>query len=219
MLSIKTFIFNSLQVNTYIVYNENKECVVIDAGNQERFEDEQILNYIDKNGLKPLMLLNTHSHIDHVMGNKLLAEKYHIGLAAHPIEKPLYNKVWMYAAAFGIDFAQDRCLTPTVDLNDGDIVKIGDDELKVLFTPGHSPGHLCFYDEKDGIVFTGDVLFYRGIGRCDLPGGNYYTIEKSIREVLYKLPDDTIVYCGHGPITRIGDEKRNNPDMIVWGVE
>ena len=121
----------------------------------------------------------------------------------------------MYAAAFGIDFAQDRCLTPTVDLNDGDIVKIGDDELKVLFTPGHSPGHLCFYDEKDGIVFTGDVLFYRGIGRCDLPGGNYYTIEKSIREVLYKLPDDTIVYCGHGPITRIGDEKRNNPDMIA----
>ena len=211
MLTVKTFILNQIQVNTYIVYNEKKECVIIDAGNLEPFEDEQILNYIDKTGLKPLMLLNTHSHIDHMMGHRLLADKYHVELAAHPIEKPFYDKVWMYAAAFGINFTQDRCLIPSIDLNDGDIVKIGDDELKVLFTPGHAPGHVCFYDEKDGIVFTGDTLFYRGIGRCDLPGGNYSTIENSLREVLYKLPDDTICYCGHGPQTRIGDEKRNNP--------
>ncbi|MBR4837208.1 MAG: MBL fold metallo-hydrolase [Bacteroidales bacterium] len=213
MLSVKTFIFNSIQVNTYVVYNENKECVIIDAGNLEPYEDEQILNYIEKNSLKPLMLLNTHSHIDHVMGNKVIADKYHIELAASPVERPFYDKVWMFAAAFGINFTQDRCLTPTKDLNDGDIIKIGDDELKVLSTPGHAPGHVCFYDEKDGIVFTGDTLFYRGVGRWDLPGGNYNQLEKSLREVLYKLPDDTIAYCGHGSMTRIGDEKRNNPEI------
>ncbi len=213
MLSVKAFIFNFIQVNTYIVYNEDKECVVIDAGNVERFEDEQILNYIDRNGLKPLMLLNTHSHIDHVMGNKVLADRYHVRLASSPIEKPYYDKVWAYAAAFGINFTQDRCLIPTIDLADGEIIKIGDDELKVLYTPGHAPGHVCFYDEKDGIVFTGDTLFYRGIGRCDLLGGDYRQIEKSLQEVLYRLPDDTMVYCGHGPMTRIGDEKRNNPEV------
>ena len=216
MLSVKTFIFNQIQVNTYIVYNEKKECVIIDAGNLEPFEDAQILNYIDNNNLKPLMLLNTHSHIDHVMGNKVLAEKYKIELAAHPIEKPFYDKVWAYAAAFGINFTQDRCLTPNVDLNDGDIVKIGDDTLKVLLTPGHSPGHICFYDEIDGMVFSGDTLFYRGVGRWDLPGGNYTQLEKSLLNVLYKLPDDTIVYCGHGPQTRIGDEKRNNPYVVSF---
>lgn len=211
MLSVKTFIFNPIQVNTCVVYNENKECVIIDAGNLEPYEDQQILDYIDKSGLKLLMLLNTHSHIDHVMGNKVLAEKYHVELAASPVEKPYYDKVWAYAAAFGINFTQERCLMPTKDLNDGDIINIGDDKLKVLFTPGHAPGHVCFYDENDGIIFTGDTLFYRGIGRCDLIGGDYNAIEKSLREVLYKLPDDTIAYCGHGPQTRIGDEKRNNP--------
>ena len=209
MLSVKSFVFNPIQVNTYVVYNENKECVVIDAGNMERFEDEQIINYIDKNGLKPLMLLNTHSHIDHVMGNKTLADKYGIQLAASPVEKPFYDKVWAYASAFGLDFTQDRCLAPSIDLTDGEIIKLGDDELKVLYTPGHAPGHVCYYDENGGVVFTGDTLFYRGIGRCDLPGGNYYEIEKSLREVLYKLPDNTVVYCGHGPTTSIGDEKRN----------
>lgn len=215
MLSVKTFIFNPIQVNTYIVYNANKDCVIIDAGNFERFEDEQIVNYIEKNGLKPLMLLNTHSHIDHVMGNRLIADKYHVELAAHPIEKPFYDKVWMYAAAFGINFTQDRCLAPTIDLKEGDVVRIGDDELKVLLTPGHAPGHICFYDEKDGIVFTGDTLFHRGVGRWDLPGGNYNQLEKSLLNVLYKLPDDTICYCGHGSQTRIGDEKRNNPEITL----
>ena len=211
MLFIKSFIFNSIQVNTYVIHNEKKDCVIIDAGNLEPYEDAMITRYIDENHLKPLMLLNTHSHIDHVMGNKMLADKYHIELAASPIEKPFYDKVWAYATAFGINFTQDRCLTPTIDLTDGQIIKIGDDELKVLYTPGHAPGHVCFYDEKDGIIFTGDTLFYRGIGRCDLPGGNYSTIEKSLREVLYKLPDDTICYCGHGPQNLLGDEKRNNP--------
>ena len=148
MLSIKTFICNELQENTYVVYNESNDCVIIDAGNNLKEDDEYIIGFIDRNGLKPIMLLNTHSHIDHVMGNAVFAKKYSIQLAAHPIEKPLYDKVWMYAAAFGIELTKDRCLTPTINLNDGNVIKIGDDELKVLFTPGHAPGHICFYDEK-----------------------------------------------------------------------
>lgn len=213
MLSVKTFIFNELQENTYVVYNEAKECVIIDAGNHHKFENEALLNYIDENKLKPKMLLNTHSHIDHVMGNAVIADKYDIPLAAHAIEKPFYDKVWIYAAAFGINFDQNQCRQPSIELADGDIIHIGDDVLKVLFTPGHAPGHVCFYDEKDGIVFTGDTLFYRGIGRYDLPGGNYSQIEASLKNVLYKLPDDTVVYPGHGPVTRIGSEKRNNPEI------
>lgn len=216
MLSVKTFVCNELQENTYVVYNESKNCVIIDAGNHLKEEDEYIIGFIDRNGLKPIMLLNTHSHIDHMMGNAVFAKRYGIPLASHPIEKPFYDKVWMYVAAFGIDLNQDRYLTPTVDLNDGDIIKIGEDELKVLFTPGHAPGHVCFYDEKDGLVFSGDTLFYRGVGRWDLPGGNYAQLEKSLREVLYKLPDDTVVYCGHGSMTRIGDEKRNNPEVSSY---
>ena len=215
MLSIKTFIFNELGVNTYVVYNENNDCVIIDAGNNLKEEDEYIIGFIDQNGLKPIMLLNTHSHIDHVMGNAAIAKRYGIPLASHPIEKPFYDKVWMYAAAFGINFTQDRCLNPTIDLNDGEFIDIGNDKLQVLFTPGHSPGHVCFYDEKDGFVFSGDLLFHRGIGRWDLPGGNYYQLEASIKNVLYKMPDDTVVYCGHGIKTLIGDEKRFNPDVTI----
>ena len=213
MLLVKTFIFNELQENTYVVYNETKECVIIDAGNHHNFEDEALIRFIDENGLKPKMLLNTHSHIDHVMGNAVIADRYGIPLAAGALERKYYEKVWIYAAAFGMDFDQEKCVMPSIDLADGDIVKIGDDVLKVLYTPGHAPGHVCFYDEKDGIVFTGDTLFYRGIGRCDLLGGSYAQITESLKNVLYKLPDDTVVYSGHGPVTRIGDEKRNNPEM------
>lgn len=218
MLSVKSFIFNQLQENTYILYNENKDCVIVDAGNHLKYEDEQIIDYIDKNGLQPIMLLSTHSHIDHVMGNAVLAKRYGIRLAASPVERKYFEKVWIYAAAFGFDFTQEECLMPSIDLADGEIIKIGDDELKVLYTPGHAPGHVCFYDEKDGFILTGDTLFYRGVGRWDLIGGNYEQLEKSLREVIYKLPDDTIAYCGHGPNTRIGDEKRNNPEINSFNI-
>lgn len=215
MLSVKSFTFNPLQENAYILYNERKECVIVDAGNMEPFEDELLFRYIDENALKPVMLLSTHSHIDHVMGNGVLANRYGIKLAASPLERKYFDKVWAYATAFGLDFSEDRFIVPSVDLADGEIVKVGDDELKVLLTPGHAPGHICFYDEKDGFVMTGDTLFYRGVGRWDLLGGNYEQLYNSLRKVLYQLPDDTIAYCGHGPQTRIGDEKRNNPEISL----
>ncbi len=215
MLSVKSFIFNPLQENTYILYNEQKDCVIVDAGNMEPNEDEQLFRYIDENKLKPVMLLSTHSHIDHVMGNAVLSKKYGAQLAASPLERKYFDKVWVYAAAFGLNFSDDRFMVPSIDLAHGDIVKVGDDELKVLLTPGHAPGHICFYDEKDGFVMTGDTLFYRGVGRWDLLGGKYEQLYNSLRDVLYQLPDDTIAYCGHGPQTRIGDEKRNNPEISL----
>ncbi|MGN0032680.1 MAG: MBL fold metallo-hydrolase [Candidatus Limimorpha sp.] len=210
MIKVKTFIFNSLEENTYVLYTESKECMIIDAGNYLRQEDEQIIGFIDENELCPKMLLSTHAHIDHVMGNACLSKKYGIPLAAYPVEKEYYDNVWRYAETFGIRFTEDMCIYPTIDLCDGEIIKIGDDMLKVLHTPGHAKGHVSFYDEKGGAVFTGDTLFRRSIGRTDFPGGSYNEIENSLRNVLYKLPDNTIVFPGHGPQTRIGDEKRNN---------
>lgn len=210
MFNVKSFVFNTLQENTYILSNENRECVIIDAGNFTEAENDEIINYIDNNKLIPKMLLSTHSHIDHVMGNSILHERYNIPLAACPVEREYYNKVWMYAEVFGIKFTQDMCIYPSIDLAEGEIIKIGGDELKVLYTPGHAKGHVSFYAEKEGFVLTGDTLFRRGIGRSDFPGGSYEQLENSLKNVLYKLPDDTIVYPGHGPTTEIGEEKRNN---------
>ncbi|MCQ2315415.1 MAG: MBL fold metallo-hydrolase [Bacteroidales bacterium] len=210
MLSVSTFVFNSLQENTYIVSNENLDCVIIDAGNYAASENEEIIGHIESRKLKPKMLLSTHSHIDHVMGNSVLSKRYGIPLAACPVEREYYDKVWMYAEVFGIKFTQDMCIYPSIDLADGEIVKVGGDELKVLYTPGHAKGHVSFYAENDGFVLTGDTLFRRGVGRSDFPGGSYEQLENSLKNVLYKLPDDTIVYPGHGPTTTIGEERRNN---------
>jgi len=210
MLKIKSFVFNTLQENTYIIHNEEGECVIIDAGNYTAAENDEILGYIEAHKMKPIMLLSTHSHIDHVMGNAVLSRKFGIPLAACPVERSYYNKVWMYAEVFGIKFDQDSCIYPSIDLAEGELVKIGDDALKVLYTPGHAKGHVSFYSENDGFVLTGDTLFRRGIGRSDFPGGSYEQLENSLKNVLYKLPDNTIVYPGHGPTTTIGEEKRNN---------
>lgn len=210
MLKVKSFIFNTLQENTYIIYNESKECVIVDAGNFSNSENKTIVDYIKDNGLVPKMLLSTHPHIDHVMGNAFLSKEFGIPLAAYPVEKEYYDQVWIYAEVFGIRFTEDMCIYPSVDLADGEVVRLGGDEIKVLYTPGHSKGHVSFYAENDGFVLTGDTLFRRGIGRTDFPGGSYAQIENSLKNVLYRLPDDTVVYPGHGPATRIGEEKRNS---------
>ncbi len=210
MLKVKTFVFNSLRENTYIIYDESLECIIVDAGNHTTAENDEILGYISDMKLVPKMLLSTHSHIDHVLGNTVLSKTFGIPLAACPVEREYYNKVWMYAEVFGIKFTQDMCIYPSIDLAEGEIVKIGADELKVLYTPGHAKGHVSFYAESDGFVLTGDTLFRRGVGRSDFPGGSYEQLENSLKNVLYKLPDDTIVYPGHGPTTTIGEEKRNN---------
>jgi glyoxylase-like metal-dependent hydrolase (beta-lactamase superfamily II) len=157
----------------------------------------------------PKMLLNTHCHLDHVFGNKFVAETYGLVLHLHDKEK----KVLEYAPASGLmwNLPFDNYTGDLVYLNESDTIKLGEDELTVLFTPGHSPGSICFYCAPQNFIISGDVLFKMSIGRTDLPGGNYDTLIKSIKEKLFVLPDETVVYSGHGPATTIGFEKRNNP--------
>lgn len=213
MLYIKNFVFNPISVNTYVIYNESKDCVIVDAGNCNVGEDNDIFDFIERNQLKPLMNLNTHGHFDHILGNYSVAQKYQIPLAAHPEGKEYYKAASAYAGAFGMRYDANNTVYPSVDLFDGQIINIGDDELKVIHTPGHAKGSCCFYCERQNFVVTGDTLFRRGIGRTDLPGGSYKEIADSIREKLYKLPEETVCYCGHGPETTIGEEMRLNPEL------
>lgn len=209
MLKIKSFTFSPIQENTYILYNEFNDCIIIDPGTYFDNEKEALSNYIVKSGLTPKILLNTHCHLDHVFGNKFVAEKYGLGLQLHKNEEA----VLQFAPTSGLMYEMpfDNYTGELFFIEEGDIIKLGDDELKVLLTPGHSPGSLSFYCEKDGFVISGDALFYRSIGRTDLPMGHHETLLKSIRNNLFTLPDETIVYSGHGKPTTIGEEKLYNP--------
>jgi glyoxylase-like metal-dependent hydrolase (beta-lactamase superfamily II) len=212
MLHVKSFEFSPIQENTYILYNEFNECLIIDPGCYFDDEKEALSNFISQAGLKPVMLINTHCHLDHVFGNKYVAEKYGLTLHIHEGEK----KVLDFAPASGLMYNMpfDNYAGDITFLNEGDVIKLGQDELRVLFTPGHSPASLSFYCEKDGFVISGDVLFCRSIGRTDLPGGDFDTLINSIRSQLFVLPAETKVYSGHGPATTIGDEKRENPFLM-----
>jgi glyoxylase-like metal-dependent hydrolase (beta-lactamase superfamily II) len=212
MLQIKSFEFSPIQENTYILYNEFNDCIIIDPGCYFDEEKETISDFIDTARLKPVMLINTHCHLDHVFGNKYIAEKYGLTLQIHEGEK----KVLDFAPASGLMYNMpfDNYSGNFKYLKEGNIIKLGQDELKVLFTPGHSPASLSFYCEKDSFVISGDVLFYRSIGRTDLPGGDFDTLIKSIRSQLFVLPGETKVFSGHGPMTTIADEKRENPYLM-----
>ena len=212
MLQIKSFEFSPIQENTYLIYNEFNDCIIIDPGCYFDEEKETLSGFIDEAGLEPKMLINTHCHLDHVFGNKYVAEKYGLTLQIHEGEK----KVLDFAPASGLMYNMpfDNYSGDFKYLKAGDIIRLGGDELKVLFTPGHSPASISFYSEKDGFVISGDVLFYRSIGRTDLPGGDFETLVKSIRTQLFVLPGETKVYSGHGPVTTISDEKRENPFLM-----
>lgn len=209
MLKIKSFVFSPIQENTYLLYNEFNDCLIIDPGCYFPEEKDELSAFITQSGLKPRMLLNTHCHLDHVFGNKFLAEAYHLTLQLHQKEKMLLD----YAPTSGLMYNMpfDNYAGEYIYLKEGDIIKMGEDELQVIEAPGHSPGHICFYCAKQGFIISGDVLFNRSIGRTDLPGGDHQTLLKNIREKLFALPDETIVYSGHGPATTIGDEKKYNP--------
>jgi hydroxyacylglutathione hydrolase len=209
MLHVKIFLFNPLEENTYLVYNESNECIIIDPGCYYDDEKAQVADFITKNSLKPVKLLNTHCHLDHVFGNKFIAEEYGLTLHIHPNEKPLLE----YAPASGLmwNIPFDNYLGELAWLHEGDVIELGNDRLKILFIPGHSPGSLGFYCENQGFVISGDTLFQLSIGRTDLPGGDFKVLENSIRTALYTLPESTVIYPGHGPSTTVGIEKRSNP--------
>jgi hydroxyacylglutathione hydrolase len=209
MISVAPFTFSPVQENTYVLYNENQEAFIIDPGCYFTAEEEKLLQFIIGNGLHPTKLINTHCHLDHVFGNKWVHEKFGLELHLHPLEE----KVLAFAPAsgqmWGLNF--DNYSGPLHFINDGDLIKLGNDTLEAIFAPGHSPGSLCFYCKEQGFVIGGDVLFYESIGRTDLPGGDHATLIKSIKERLFILPEETKIYPGHGPATTIGHEKQHNP--------
>lgn len=212
MLQIKSFEFSPIAENTYLIYNEFNDCIILDPGCYFDEEKETLAAFITDAGLKPVMLINTHCHLDHVFGNKAMAEKYGLTLQLHENEKALLDFAPASGLMYNLPF--DNYTGEYIFLKEGDIIRLGEDELKVLLTPGHSPGSLSFYSEKDKFVISGDALFQGSVGRSDLPGGDHEQLIKSIKENLLVLPDDTKVYSGHGPVTTVGEERVLNPFLL-----
>lgn len=209
MLQLQSFAFNPLQENTYVLFDETKECVIIDPGCYEREEQYDLADFIETNQLKVVKLLNTHGHVDHVLGNAFVKETYKTKLYIHEQDAATLKAVKVYAPHYG--FFQYQEAEPDIYLKEGEPVTFGNQSLDVLFVPGHAPGHVAFYHAASKTLIGGDVLFYNSIGRTDLPGGNYDTLINSIQQKFFTLPDDVTVYPGHGPETTIGYEKKTNP--------
>lgn len=195
--------------NTFVLYDETKECVIVDPGCVDKDEENQLVGFIDRAELTVKSLINTHCHIDHVLGNAFVKRKYNVLLSIHPLEVPVLKAVKTYAPNYGFFQYQDS--SADTFLNEGDHVAMGNQLLHVLFVPGHSPGHIALYHAESKTLIGGDVLFENSIGRTDLPGGNFDTLIDSIHQKFFTLPDDVTVYCGHGSETSIGIEKRTNP--------
>ncbi len=209
MLHLQSFTFNPFGENTYLLSDEDSNCWIIDPGMADAREVTQLQQTIEKGGLRPRGILNTHAHIDHILGVASLVEKYKIPFALHPLEAPVLAAATTSALMFGMGNFTPPLATQS--LSEGEVLSLGKHRLRVLFTPGHSPGSVCFYCEEAAWIVGGDVLFNGSIGRTDLPGGNMETLLQSIRTQLYTLPDGVVVYPGHGPATTIGAEKRSNP--------
>ncbi len=209
MFHIQVLTFNAVQENTYVLFNENKDCILIDPGCYDREEEEELRKFIDHHELHPRLLLNTHCHLDHVFGNRWVAETYGLTLHLHPDEKPLLDMAPASGLMFNLPF--DNYAGELIFLKQGDRVTLGEDELTVIEAPGHSPGSICFYCEKQQFLIGGDVVFENSIGRTDLPGGSLETLLDNIRKKILTLPEAVVIYPGHGPSTTVGKEKQFNP--------
>ena len=210
-MKIKTFTFNPFAENTYVVYDEeNKDCIIIDPGCYDSNEEKMLFNFISSKKLIPKKLINTHCHIDHVFGNNFVMKSWNIKLFIHKKEEELLNQSENIAKSYGLKNYQP---SPKADnfIDENDNIKLGKEKFKIFFTPGHSPGHICLYNKKYNFLISGDVIFMNSIGRTDLPGGNHKTLIESINTKIINLPDETTIYCGHGPSTTLVNEKINNP--------
>lgn len=208
-MTVSGFTFNAFSENTYLLHDATGECIVIDPGCYERAEQEALRSFIAQQGLRVVLLLNTHCHIDHVFGNQFVLDTYQVPFLIHEADLATLRSVPAYAPSYG--FAHYNPAEPTGFLQAGEPVRFGTTELDVRFAPGHAPGHVVFYHAPTSTVIGGDVLFQGSIGRTDLPGGDYATLISSIKSQLLTLPDDTVVYPGHGPATTVGQERRTNP--------
>jgi len=208
-VKVHSFQFNPFQENTFVVYDQEKNCVIIDPGCYERHEEEVLFSFIEENKLKPIALLNTHAHIDHILGNAAVKSKYDIPFYLHKEDLTTLHSVKSYAHVYGFE---KYIPSPDPDdyLIDNTELVFGAMKFKIYHTPGHAPCHVVFFNDENKFVINGDVLFNGSFGRIDLPGGDLETLKKSIFEVMFHLPDDTVVHCGHGPETTIGKEKKDN---------
>jgi len=208
-ISIESFQFNAFQENTFLVWDSSKNCVIIDPGCYSRDEQFELLNFIESNELKVVALLNTHAHIDHVLGNQFVLKNFKVDYYLHPEDLKVLQSVENYAHLYGFEAYQQSPL-PARELSHNQKLQFGELEISVFHTPGHAPGHVVFYFENAGFVVNGDVLFRGSFGRVDLPYGDLETLKHSIFNTMFSLPENTIVYCGHGPETTIGMEKKTN---------
>jgi hydroxyacylglutathione hydrolase len=209
MIELGNFIFNELGVNSFILYDHTHECILVDPGCNNKSQQDELLEFIKNHELKPVCIVNTHGHFDHVFGNAWAKSTFQCPLRLHINDLPLIQHVDKYAGLFG--FTIDVSPMPDSYLHDGENIYFGASSLLVIHVPGHSPGSICLYSAEGGFVIGGDVLFRGSIGRTDLPGGNYEQLISGIREKLLTLPANTVVYPGHGPKTTIGLEHDTNP--------
>lgn len=210
-MKLVKFGFSLFGINTYLVVDEGtKECAVVDPGMIEPEEENALVDYIEREGLKVRYVINTHLHVDHAIGDRFVVERFRVPVLGHRGDETLGQRMQQQAQMFGMREKLDS-VSLTSYLEDGDKLKIGGGELEVLHVPGHSPGSIALYDPQGKWVIAGDALFADSIGRTDLPGGSYDTLVSAIKDKLLKLPDDTAVYPGHGPATTIAHERRYNP--------
>ncbi len=209
MLSIHSFCFNPFQENTYVLYNEKKEAIIVDPGCYTAEEKNTLAQFITSHALKPTLLLNTHCHLDHVFGNTFVSEQYGLTAHFHIKEQPVIDRLPEGGARWGVP--TEPYLGKVQYISQDEIIRFGKDEFKVLETPGHSPGSVCFYNIAQDFMLGGDLIFLDGVGRTDLPGSNPLDLIKSIQNQILPLPDTMTIYSGHGAVTTLGREKAQNP--------
>lgn len=217
MTQVHYFTFSPFAENTYIIYDDTKECIIIDPGCYTPAERDELSQFISDNALTPVRLINTHCHLDHVFGNRYVADTYQLPLEIHKGELPVLNSFSMTVQMYGIPATQQ---SPDPDPNkfikEGDTISFGNTELEVRFTPGHSPASVSFYCAKSNFIIGGDVLFQGSIGRTDLPGGDMDTLMQSIKREFLSLDDNVVVYSGHGNPTTVGQERKTNPFILQY---
>lgn len=209
MLQLKTFVFNPFYENTYLLFDDTSECIIIDPGCFITDEQQELASFIEEKQLKPVRLINTHCHLDHVLGNNFVSSRWNLGLEIPVNEQSVLDRYELSCQLYGIP----GDLQPPVakHIEENETITFGRTTLEIISAPGHSPGHFCYYHPSTALLIGGDVLFRESVGRTDLPGGNTAQLMQSIKEKLFTLPENTTVYPGHGPSTTIGHEKINNP--------
>lgn len=213
MIKIKVFVFNPFQENTYLLFDQTKECVIIDPGCYSASEENALKKYVEEEQLKPMVCINTHTHIDHVLGNNFVYQTYGLKPVIHRAGLQILESAAEQGQLWGIDM--NDTVLPGSFIEDRSVVSFGKSQLETLYTPGHADGSVCLVSHESRFVITGDVLFSGSIGRTDFPTGSFALLEESIRTKLYTLPDDYLVYPGHGPATTIGEEKSSN-FFVKW---